>query len=59
MLNVKRKKSRIIKKQLIECVVKKDVKNIFYWVKKRLVWVFQNRRYRGKDNDTGVKERRP
>ena len=29
-----------------------------YWVKKRLVWVFQNKGDREKDNETGVKDRR-
>ena len=27
-----------------------------YWVKKRLVWVFQNIEEREKDNETGLKE---
>ena len=27
-----------------------------YWVKKRLVWVFENRGEREKDNATGLKE---
>ena len=35
----------------------KRVKYI-YWVKKRLVWVFYSRGERGKENKTGLKEKR-
>ena len=31
-------------------------KYIFYWVKKRLVWVILERGDRGDDNETGLKE---
>ena len=40
-LNVKRKKSIIIKSVNRVCV--KRCQNIFYWVKKRLVWVVLER----------------
>ena len=41
----------------IERVCKKS-SNIFYWVKNRLVWVFENRREQeqGDNNETGLKE---
>ena len=29
---------------------------MFYWVKKRLVWVFLEREERDKDNEAGLKE---
>ena len=50
-VDVKRKKQ--ITKQIIECG--KDDKYI-YWVKKRLVWVFQNREKRDDDDETGLTE---
>ena len=31
--------------------------NIFIYVKKKLVWVVQNKGERDKDNETGLKER--
>ena len=51
-LNVKRKKQ--IDNSRTE--FGKRCQNIFYWVKKRLVWVFQNRGDRDKYNETGLKE---
>ena len=34
----------------------KRCQNIFYWVKKRLVWVVLDRGERDKNNETGLKE---
>ena len=51
--DVKRKKYNY--KNSKKSVVKR-CQNIFIWVKKRLVWMFQNREERDNDNETGLKE---